>query len=85
MDVEKKTVFYDKLTYIYLEMPKFRKTEDELVTMTDKWLYTLKHLPDLPFFAEQSNTFPFFTSFMAFCLNIAEITLSSLKNCQSIL
>ena len=47
MDVEKKTVFYDKLTYIYLEMPKFRKTEDELATMTDKWLYALKHLPDL--------------------------------------
>ena len=47
MDVEKKTVFYDKLTYIYFEMPKFRKTEDELVTMTDKWLYALKHLPDL--------------------------------------
>ena len=47
MDIEKKTVFYDKLTYIYLEMPKFRKTEDELVTMTDKWLYALKHLPDL--------------------------------------
>jgi predicted transposase/invertase (TIGR01784 family) len=46
MDVEKKTVFYDKLTYIYLEMPKFQKTEDELVTMTDKWLYALKHLPD---------------------------------------
>ena len=36
MDVNKKTVFYDKLTYIYLEMPKFRKTEDELVTMDDK-------------------------------------------------
>ena len=47
MDVEKKTVFYDKLTHIYLEMPKFQKTEDELVTMTDKWLYALKHLPDL--------------------------------------
>ena len=47
MDVEKKTVFYDKLTYIYLEMPKFQKTEDELVTMTDKWLYALKHLSDL--------------------------------------
>ena len=30
MDVNKKEVFYDKLTYIYLEMPKFRKTEDEL-------------------------------------------------------
>ena len=47
MDVKKKTVFYNNLTYIYLEMPKFQKTEDELVTMTDKWLYALKHLPDL--------------------------------------
>jgi predicted transposase/invertase (TIGR01784 family) len=47
MDVNKKKVFYDKLTYIYLEMPKFRKTEDELVDMTDKWLYALKNLPRL--------------------------------------
>ena len=47
MDVNKKEVFYDKLTYIYLEMPKFRKTEDELVTMADKWLYALKNLPRL--------------------------------------
>ena len=47
MDVEKKEVFYDKLTYIYLEMPKFKKTEDELETMADKWLYALKYLPDL--------------------------------------
>ena len=47
MDVEKKEVFYDKLTYIYLEMPKFKKTEDELVTMADKWLYALKYLPEL--------------------------------------
>ena len=47
MDVNTKEVFYDKLTYIYLEMPKFQKTEGELVTMTDKWLYALKHMPDL--------------------------------------
>ena len=47
MDVNKKEVFYDKLTYIYLEMPKFRKAEDELQNMTDKWLYALKNLPRL--------------------------------------
>ncbi|GAB3641149.1 Rpn family recombination-promoting nuclease/putative transposase [Spirosoma arcticum] len=40
-------VFYDKLTYIYLEMPHFTKTEDELMTQYDKWLYVLKRLPDL--------------------------------------
>jgi predicted transposase/invertase (TIGR01784 family) len=26
-------------------MPKFQKTEDELETTFDKWLYVLKHLP----------------------------------------
>ena len=40
-------VFYDKLTFIYLEMPKFAKTEAELETTFDKWLYVLKHLPNL--------------------------------------
>lgn len=40
-------VFYDKLTFIYLEMPKFRKTEEELETNFDKWMYVLKHLPYL--------------------------------------
>lgn len=47
MDVNTKEVFYDKLTYIYLEMPKFNKTEAELETMADKWLYALKNLPRL--------------------------------------
>jgi predicted transposase/invertase (TIGR01784 family) len=42
---QRKRVFYDKLTLIYLEMPKFQKTEDELETTFDKWLYVLKHLP----------------------------------------
>ncbi len=40
-------IFYDKLTYIYLEMPNFRKTEDELESRLDKWLYFIKHLVDL--------------------------------------
>ena len=47
MDVEKKTIFYEPLTYIYLEMPKFKKTEDELESLFDKWLYALKNLPRL--------------------------------------
>jgi predicted transposase/invertase (TIGR01784 family) len=40
-------VFYDKLTFIYLEMPHFSKTEEELDTTYDKWLYVLKYLPEL--------------------------------------
>ncbi len=47
MDVKTKEVFYDKLTYIYLEMPKFKKTEAELETLFDKWLFALKNLPRL--------------------------------------
>lgn len=38
--------FYDKLTYIYLEMPNFKQTENELKTRLDKWLYFIRHLED---------------------------------------
>ena len=47
MDTKTKEVFFDKLTYIYLEMPKFTKTLSELETLFDKWLYAIRHLPDL--------------------------------------
>ena len=43
-DIQTKKVFYDKLTFIYLEMPKFNKTAEELDTKFDKWLYVLKNL-----------------------------------------
>lgn len=44
---ETKEVFYDKLTFIYLQMPKFNKTIDELETRFDKWLFILKNLNKL--------------------------------------
>lgn len=40
-------VFYDKLTFIYLEMPNFNKKEHELITQLDKWLYFIKNLDEL--------------------------------------
>jgi len=43
-DTETCKVFYDKLTFIYLEMPKFNKSVDELETRFDKWLYVLRNL-----------------------------------------
>lgn len=46
-DVENNHVFYDKLTFVYLEMPKFNKTEDELETMFDKWMFVLRNLSRL--------------------------------------
>ena len=46
-DIETNKVFYDKLTFIYLEMPKFKKTIDELETRFDKWLYVISNLNKL--------------------------------------
>jgi len=39
-------IFYDKLKYVYLEMPNFKKVEKDLKTRLDKWLYFIKHLED---------------------------------------
>lgn len=47
VDLKTKEVFYDKLTFIYLEMPKFNKTEAELETMFDKWMFVLRNLSGL--------------------------------------
>ena len=40
-------VFYDKLTFIYLTLPNFRKTEDQLDTLQDKWFFLFRHLHEL--------------------------------------
>jgi predicted transposase/invertase (TIGR01784 family) len=46
-DIDSNKIFYDKLTFIYLEMPKFNKTVDELETRFDKWLYVIRNLNKL--------------------------------------
>ena len=46
-DTQDNHVFYDKLTFVYLEMPKFNKREDELETMFDKWMFALRNLSRL--------------------------------------
>lgn len=47
--LDKKThkVFNDKLTFKYVEISKFTKTEDELETPFDKWLFILRNLSRL--------------------------------------
>ncbi len=40
-------VFYDKLKFVYLELPKFKKKEEELETHFDKWMYVFTHLSQL--------------------------------------
>ncbi len=47
--LDKKThrVFNDKLSFKYVEIAKFNKSEDELDTLYDKWLYVLKNISRL--------------------------------------
>lgn len=40
-------VFYEKFTLIYLQLPNFCKTENQLATNLDKWLFFIKNLEDL--------------------------------------
>lgn len=44
---QKDVVFYNKLGLIYLQMPAFQKTANELTTKFDKWAYFLKNLEQL--------------------------------------
>ena len=43
-DIDDHHVFYDKLTLIYVEMPKLKHVELDLDNPRDKWLYALYHL-----------------------------------------
>jgi hypothetical protein len=39
--------FYNTLEFIYLELPKFKKTIDQLESHFDKWMFLLRHLAEL--------------------------------------
>ena len=42
-----KTVYSDKLKFTFVELPKFKKTEKELETNFDKWVFLLKNMSKL--------------------------------------
>ena len=44
---QKNKVFFDKLTFIYIELPKFEKSVDSLESKMDKWLFVFTHLAKL--------------------------------------
>ena len=43
-NIDNGEIFYDKLGYTYIELSKFVKTDAELETDLDKWLYMLKNM-----------------------------------------
>ena len=44
IDQDTHKVFYNKLNFIFIQMPAFNKEIHELETRLDQWLYLLKHL-----------------------------------------
>ncbi len=42
----------------FVELPKFNKELDELTTLTDKWIYFMKHTPDLETIPATMETVP---------------------------
>ena len=44
-DMEAQAI-HEKLTYVFVELPKFKKKETELKTQLDKWLYVLDNLSE---------------------------------------
>ena len=46
-DVKNREVFYEKLTYYYIELPKFKKEEAELKNHLEYWLYFFNNLSSL--------------------------------------
>jgi predicted transposase/invertase (TIGR01784 family) len=52
-DIETYKVFYDKLTFIYLEMPKFNKPVELLESRFEKWMYVIRNLHKLNRLPEQ--------------------------------
>lgn len=46
-NIKTNKIFSDKLVFIYLEMPKFKKTIEECKTFYDKWLFVLSNMTNL--------------------------------------
>jgi predicted transposase/invertase (TIGR01784 family) len=56
-DVRTGKIFYDKLRFTYIELLNFVKSEKELETELDKWLYVMKHMSrmdTMPVYFEKS-------------------------------
>ncbi|MGB3691725.1 MAG: Rpn family recombination-promoting nuclease/putative transposase [Spirulinaceae cyanobacterium] len=48
----------DELRLVFVELPKFTKTLEELETITDKWIYFIKEAPSLEVIPEKMREVP---------------------------
>ena len=74
LDIETHKVFYEKLAFVNLYVKNFHKTENELETNFDNWLFLLKNLSKMEQIPPKLQNFIFNKVF-----NIAEYR--SLSNC----
>jgi predicted transposase/invertase (TIGR01784 family) len=60
--LKEKTFFVDFLTneleFVFVELPKFNKTLEELKTLTDKWIYFMKTARTLSYVPEELGNVP---------------------------
>jgi predicted transposase/invertase (TIGR01784 family) len=58
--LEKKTLatYSDDIELIFIELPKFTKKETELETISDKWIYFIKHAGSLEYIPESLKETP---------------------------
>ena len=77
-DIETNDIFYEKLKYVYLEMPKFKKEADDLETHFEKWMYVLKNLNRLDNIPDRLRERIFESMFAA--AEIAKLTKEEYKD-----
>ena len=63
MDCETHDVFSEKLTFVYVELPKFNVTLEQLKKSKEKWVYFLKHAAELRQVPDSFNDEPFALAF----------------------
>jgi predicted transposase/invertase (TIGR01784 family) len=61
-DTKSKEVFYNKLTFVYIELVKFKQPLQNL-SPADKWIYLLRHLPELQQIPAELASEPFSKAF----------------------
>jgi predicted transposase/invertase (TIGR01784 family) len=77
-DIETNKVFYDKLTFVYLEMPKFNKSIEQLETRFEKWMYIIRNLNKLDRIPEKLREGIFIRLFEV--AEIAKFTPAQVRN-----
>jgi predicted transposase/invertase (TIGR01784 family) len=77
-DIETNKVFYDKLTFVYLEMPKFNKNIKELENNFEKWMYVIRNLNKLDRIPEELKDGIFLRLFEV--AEIAKFTPAEVRN-----